>query len=219
MVAHEPIKKWVESTSEFPHWFPNLFSGMPSYGGYIYTPGHPLKILLNHLLFNTGVKLWFYLSIGGLGLFFFLRFLKVSIYSSLFAGIAYSLTPYVFGLIGAGHNNKIMAGGFIPWVVFGAIYMFKYPSIKSVLLLSIACALQLWTNHPQIFYYTWMVIGLWWLLDILFVFLIKQSNLKKSLNNIGLILLSLFISLLMVSDPYYEIYTFQNESNRGALLF
>jgi hypothetical protein len=68
MVAHEPIKKWIDSTSEFPHWFPNLFSGMPSYGGYIYTPGHPLKIVLDFLLFNTGVKLWFYLSIGGLGL-------------------------------------------------------------------------------------------------------------------------------------------------------
>ena len=74
MVAHEPIKKWIDSTSEFPHWFPNLFSGMPSYGGYIYTPGHPLKIVLDFLLFNTGVKLWFYLSIGGLGLFFFLKF-------------------------------------------------------------------------------------------------------------------------------------------------
>ena len=50
MVAHEPIKKWIDSTSEFPHWFPNLFSGMPSYGGYIYTPGHPLKIVLDFLL-------------------------------------------------------------------------------------------------------------------------------------------------------------------------
>ena len=216
MVAHEPIKKWIESTSEFPHWFPNLFSGMPSYGGYIYTPGHPLKIVLDLCLFNTGVKLWFYLSIGGLGLFFFLRFLKISNYSSLFAGIAYSLTPYVFGLISAGHNNKIMAGGFIPWVVFGALYMFKYPSIKSVLFLSIASALQLWTNHPQIVYYTWMVIGLWWLLDFLFAFVKKESNVKKTLNNLGLILLSLFISLLMVSDPYYEVYTFQAESNRGA---
>ena len=216
MVAHEPIKKWIDSTSEFPHWFPNLFSGMPSYGGYIYTPGHPLKIVLDFLLFNTGVKLWFYLSIGGLGLFFFLKFLKVSNYSSLFAGIAYSLTPYVFGLISAGHNNKIMAGGFIPWVVFGAIYMFKYPSIKSVLFFSIASALQLWTNHPQIVYYTWMVIGLWWLLNLIFIIVKKESNVKKSLNNLGLMLLSLVISLLMVSDPYYEVYTFQGESNRGA---
>ena len=217
MVAHEPIKKWIDSTSEFPHWFPNLFSGMPSYGGYIYTPGHPLKIVLDFLLFNTGVKLWFYLSIGGLGLFFFLKFLKVSNYSSLFAGIAYSLTPYVFGLISAGHNNKIMAGGFIPWVVFGAIYIFKYPSVKSVLFLSIVSALQLWTNHPQIVYYTWMVIGLWWLLDLIFIIVKKESNVNKALNSLGLILLSLAISMLMVSDPYYEVYTFQKESNRGAL--
>ena len=35
MVAHEPIKQWKQTTTEFPHWFPNLFSGMPSYGGYI----------------------------------------------------------------------------------------------------------------------------------------------------------------------------------------
>ena len=47
MVAHEPIKKWVSTTNEFPHWFPNLFSGLPSYGGYIYTPGHPLQPILN----------------------------------------------------------------------------------------------------------------------------------------------------------------------------
>ena len=41
--------------------------------------------------------------------FFFLRFFKISINSSVFGGVAYSLTPYVFGLINAGHNNKIMA--------------------------------------------------------------------------------------------------------------
>ena len=216
MVAHEPIKKWIESTSEFPHWFPNLFSGMPSYGGYIYTPGHPLKIILDFLFFNTGVKLWFYLSIGGLGLFFFLRFLKISNYSSIFAGIAYALTPYVFGLISAGHNNKIMAGGFIPWVVFSAVYMFKYPSIKSLLFLSIASALQLWTNHPQIFYYTWMVIWLWWFLDLIFFIIKKEHKVKHTFNNLGLIILSLVVSLLMVSDPYYEVYTFQKESNRGS---
>ena len=81
MVAHEPIKQWKQTTTEFPHWFPNLFSGMPSYGGYIHTPGHPLIPILHLLLFNAGVKFWFYLSIGGLGIFFFLRFLKVSINS------------------------------------------------------------------------------------------------------------------------------------------
>ena len=216
MVAHEPIKQWKQSTSDFPHWFPNLFSGMPSYGGYIYTPGHPLKPILDLILFNIGVKLWFYLSIGGLGLYFFLRFLKISINSSIFGGIAYSLTPYVFGLISAGHNNKIMAGAFIPWVVFAALYMFKYRSIKSILFLSIISALQLWTNHPQIVYYTWMVIGLWWLLDLIIDLIKKRKKLNISFITLGLMIISLILSLLMVSDPYYEVYKFQSESNRGS---
>ena len=60
LVAHKPIAKWTEtvndSSDEFPQWFPNLFSGMPSYGGYIYTPGDPTKSILNLLFFNRGVK-------------------------------------------------------------------------------------------------------------------------------------------------------------------
>ena len=216
MVAHEPIKKWINSNSDFPHWFPNLFSGMPSYGGYIYTPGHPLKPILDIILFNTGVKLWFYLSLGGLGLFFLLRFQNISRYPSLFGGIAYSLTPYVFGLISAGHNNKIMAGSFIPWVVFAAFYLFKNRSIKSILFLSIISALQLWTNHPQIVYYTWMAIGLWWLLDLIIDLIKKRPNIKNSVVTLGMLVVSVVLALVMVSDPYYEVYTFQAESNRGS---
>ena len=67
LVAHKPISKWKESvklsSNIFPQWFPNLFSGMPSYGGYIYTPGDPLKIILDYVFFNRGLKIWFYLII------------------------------------------------------------------------------------------------------------------------------------------------------------
>ena len=54
-IYHVPIRKWVETTQEssddFPHWFPNLFSGMPTYGGYVYTPGDPTRSILNLLFF------------------------------------------------------------------------------------------------------------------------------------------------------------------------
>ena len=102
-VAHIPIKKWrtsyYQSSDEFPHWFPNFFSGLPSYGGYIYTPGDPVRPLLDIFFINKGVKLWFYLTLGGLGLFYFLRRIKVSILASIFAGVVFCLTPYSFGLI------------------------------------------------------------------------------------------------------------------------
>ncbi len=216
MVAIEPIKEWLNTTNEFPHWFPNLFSGLPSYGGYIYTPGHPLEPFLKTIYLNNGVRFWFYLSIGGVGLFFLLQFLKVSYSASLFGGVAYALTPYVFGLINAGHNNKIMAGAFTPLMLLCALYMFSNRSIKSILLLSVVSALQLWTNHPQIYYYTWMVIGLWWLVSTLYCLIKNKINVKNTIQEILFLTISIIISLLMVSDPYYDIYKFQSESNRGS---
>ena len=217
MVAHEPIKEWISTTSEFPQWFPNLFSGLPSYGGYIYTPGHPLESFLRIIYLNEGVRFWFYLSLGGIGLFFLLKFLKVSNNASLFGGLAYAITPYVFGLINAGHNNKIMAGAFTPFLILCALYMFSNRSIKSILLLSIVSALQLWTNHPQIYYYTWMVIGLWWFVDTVYSLIKNKINYKNTIQDILFLTISIIISLLMVSDPYYDIYKFQGESNRGSI--
>ena len=217
MVAHEPIKEWISTTSEFPQWFPNLFSGLPSYGGYIYTPGHPLESFLRIIYLNDGVRFWFYLSLGGIGLFFLLKFLKVSNNASLFGGLAYAITPYVFGLINAGHNNKIMAGAFTPFLILCALYMFSNRSIKSILLLSVVSALQLWTNHPQIYYYTWMVIGLWWLVDTIYSLIKNKINYKNTIQDILFLTISIIISLLMVSDPYYDIYKFQGESNRGSI--
>ena len=220
LVAHKPIAKWTEtvneSSDEFPQWFPNLFSGMPSYGGYIYTPGDPTKSILNLLFFNRGVKIWFYLTLGGLGLFYFLRQMNVSILSSNFAAVVSCLTPYAFGLINAGHMNKIYAMAFIPWVLIGAFKVIKKPSLKTVLFLSLVSALQLWVNHPQIVFYTWMVIGFYWVWELGFSVKEKSFSSQVSGKQIGGILGGLFLALLMVSDPYIDIYEFQKHSNRGA---
>ena len=214
MVAHQPIKEWIKMLDGFPQWFPNLFSGMPSYGGYIYTPGHPLTDLLNMLLFNPGIKQWFYLSLGGVGLYFLLRFRNISSISSVFGGIAFSLTPHSFGLINAGHNNKIMALAFVPWVFFAVAYLFQSKSLKSILLLSLVSGFQLWVNHPQIVYYTWMFIFIWWAYEFILKYLKTKSY--GAIKSLGFLICSILITTLMVSDPYIDIFTFQEHSNRGA---
>ena len=37
--------KYIAENENMPQWYPNLFSGMPSYGGYIYMTGDPTKLL------------------------------------------------------------------------------------------------------------------------------------------------------------------------------
>ena len=218
--AHAPIKKWSENVSKnydsFPQWFPNLFSGMPAYGGYINTSGDPTGLQTQKFFFdNKGLRMWFWLCIGGIGIYKFLRYKRKNRKSSLFGGIAYSLTPHIFGLINAGHSNKIMAVAFIPWVFFSVYFLFQSKSIKAVLLLSIVSALQLWMNHPQIVYYTWMFIAIWYIYYFISRFIRTRS--LSSAKILILLIISIIITTLMVLDPYLDIFTFQKHSNRGAL--
>ena len=92
-----------------------------------------------------------------------LQFFKINKISALFGSLISALTPYAFGLINAGHLNKIFAMAYVPWVIFAGIYFIHKPRIISLLVLSLVTALQLWANHPQVAYYTWMVIGFYYM--------------------------------------------------------
>ncbi|MBA65181.1 MAG: hypothetical protein CMG55_05205 [Candidatus Marinimicrobia bacterium] len=219
-LARHPINQWRDTylaeNNNMPQWFPNLFSGMPSYGGYIYMTGDPTKNLRNTILFNPGLKVWFFLTIAGFGTFFILRLLESSIFASVLGGLMTGLTPYSFGLVNAGHLNKIFAIAYAPWVLAAIFYFMKKQSIKSICLLALATAIQLWANHPQIVYYTWMIIGFYFVWEIGYAFKNNSFSISFSIRQLGGIIGALLIAIIMVADPYKDVYTFQKHSNRGA---
>jgi len=219
-LERHPINEWRDSyldeNKDTPQWYPNLFSGMPSYGGYIYTSGDPTKYFRSNILFNNGLRIWFYLGLSGIGMYTLLTLLGVSRSSALIGGAISALTPYTFGLINAGHLNKIFSMAYIPWVIAAAIYLIDRLSIKAVLLLALATALQLWANHPQVAYYTWMVIGFYYVWIICSSIRNKTISVSSSLYPLGGMIFGIALALIMVSDPYLDIYKFQKYSNRGA---
>ena len=219
-LARHPINEWrdkyIAENENMPQWYPNLFSGMPSYGGYIYMTGDPTKLFRNTILFNLGLKVWFFLSLGGFGTFFLLKTLGSSSNAGVLGGLITGLTPYGFGLVNAGHLNKIFAMAYVPWVLACFLVFMKKKSLKSICVLSLITALQLWANHPQIVYYTWMIIGFYYVWSIGIEYNNKSFSLASKLYELGGVLVALFLALIMVSDPYNEVYTFQKHSNRGA---
>ena len=219
-LARHPINEWrdkyISDNEDMPQWYPNLFSGMPSYGGYIYMTGDPTKKFRNVILFNIGLKIWFFLSLGGFGSFFLLKVLGYSSVARVLGGLISGLTPYSFGLANAGHLNKIFAMGYAPWVFACFLLFMKNKSLKSLCVLSLVTALQLWANHPQIVYYTWMIIGFYYVWKIIIEFKNQSLSLKTIAHQTGGIFVSILVAFLIVSDPYKEVYTFQQHSNRGA---
>ena len=218
-LERHPINQWrdsyLEDQGDMPQWFPNLFSGMPSYGGYIYMTGDPTKVIRNTLFFNPGMKVWFFMSITSIGMFMLLRYLKISTIGCILGGLIAGLTPYSFGLVNAGHLNKIHAMAYVPWAIFSVFHLMKKPSLIVVLFFSLVTALQLWANHPQIVYYTWMVIGFYFVWETFNSLSNNLFSFKSSILKFCVISGSLLISIIMVSDPYWDIYSFQKHSNRG----
>ncbi len=219
-LARHPINEWrdkyISDNEDMPQWYPNLFSGMPSYGGYIYMTGDPTKIFRNLILCNLGLKIWFFLSLGGYGTFFLLRVLGYSRKEGVLGGLITGLTPYGFGLVNAGHLNKIFAMAYVPWVFACFLLFMKNKSLKSLSILSLVTALQLWANHPQIVYYTWMIIGFYFVYNIIYEYKKQSLSSKILARQTGGVFVSLLVAFLIVSDPYNEVYTFQKHSNRGA---
>ena len=219
-LARHPINEWrdkyISDNEDMPQWYPNLFSGMPSYGGYIYMNGDFTKIFRDAVLFNLGLKVWFFLSLGGFGTLFLLKVLGYSRTAGVLGGLITGLTPYSFGLVNAGHLNKIFAIAYAPWVIACFLLFMKNKSLKSLCVLSLVTALQLWANHPQIVYYTWMIIGFYYFWNIIINYKKKSLSPKIIARQTGGIFVSLIVAFLIVSDPYKEVYTFQKHSNRGA---
>jgi len=218
-VSHQPISKWqkqsVNENENYPQWYPDLFSGMPSYGGHINTRGNAIAPLLNSVLLNRGLKYWFYFALGGLGVFAFLRRRNLNEWASVFGGLVFAITPYSFGLINAGHSSKIIAFAYLPWLLLFAEDVMAKFSLKSILLLALFTALQLWSNHPQVVYYTWMLIGfrLVWIQGE--ALMDKKWNLVYFSKSFGGILAGVALALIMVSDPYVSVMEFNDYSNRG----
>ena len=220
LVEGYPVRKWgfdyIEKNGELPHWYPHLFSGMPSYSAYSFSPSDPVGEALRPVLFNFGIKFWFYFSIGGIGMFLFLLRKKLDHLPALLGALSFALTPYLFGLINAGHGTKIFTFAFLPFVLLAVDYMLSGSSWKSVLYLGLATAFQLWAKHPQIVYYTWMLVVLIWFWKQISSLISRQWSLKVEGKQNVVLLVALLLAGLLVVDPFASVMEFQGHSTRGA---
>ena len=216
-----PLDKWAEEyTANFdnmPQWYPHLFAGMPSYGGFIYSPADPFRKVFDYLKLNWGIRYWFHFIIASIGMFYYLKWKRLGDLPSLFGSISFSLSPYLFGLINAGHPAKLYAIAFIPSAILFAEKVIYKKSIKGMLGLTTLIAFQLWTKHVQIVYYTWMLIIFIWFWHEGKLALRKKFDIKNFSKRISILASSIVFSGLLVSDPYLPIYEFHEHSTRGAV--
>jgi hypothetical protein len=152
------IGDFRKANNSEPLWTNSMFGGMPAYqistlypGNWLGTIDKAFKLFLPH---PSG-----YIFLCFVGFFILLLCLEIEPWLALAGSIAYGLSTYFIVALGAGHNSKINALGYLPPLIGGIILLFRGRLWLGFSLTVLFMALELNANHVQISYYGFMIVG------------------------------------------------------------
>ncbi len=119
-------------------------------------------------------------------------------------------------IVGAGHNSKLIAFSYIPWVLIGYYLLTRKQKHRLVyfFIFALALILELRAGHPQVTYYFLYVLGFWWIFDLYKAY--KDKKLGDWAVITGWLLAAGIIALLANAQPYWSIFEYSKYSQRGG---
>lgn len=204
--------EWNKETGETALWNPAIFGGEPIY------PRITPKLLHVDSLLSLAGKLFYwafwYLFIGGLGIYFLLRYKKIPWYLAIIVALVFILLPDWQAQIGEGHNSKLRALMTIPWFILSFSYFFDTKSWLSTGLFALTFSWLVRTHHFQIIFYGILI------LFVLYIFPTIQLLIKKEFSKAtGLFLkfgVALIITFMTAAQPLFTTNEYATYSIRGG---
>lgn len=160
-------------------WTQSMFGGMPTATIHASTDGDFTQKLYD--IFLTGKRPGSYLFISLLGAWLLMLSLGVHPLIAIGGAIAVTFCSYNLQIIQVGHNTKMQAIAFLPWVLAALIFTYKSALASKrwlpltafgAALFALSLSFQVKANHPQITYYLAIMIFIyaivllvWWLRD------------------------------------------------------
>lgn len=204
--------EWSEETGETALWNPQIFGGEP-----IYPRITPKLIHIDSLLAYLGkIFYWafWYLFMGGLGIYFLLRYKKIPWYLAVIVAVVFVLLPDWQAQIGEGHNSKLRALMTIPWFILTFSYFFERKTWLSAGLFAFSFSWLVRTHHFQIIFYGILI------LFILYIFPTIQLFIKKEFKDAGNLILKFALALLLTfmtaAQPLFTTNEYAKYSIRGG---
>lgn len=211
--AAKAIIDYNKENSDNALWTPYMFSGMPSY--MISFPNR-YPFLESITKITDFVINWriFLLIIGGLGIFVLLRHLKMDPWIAFMGAIAFIFSCHWVGLIEVGHNTKFRAIMYIPWVIWAMFRLRDKRDVLSLGLMATFLITQLRENHPQISYYLYLFIGMYWIFNLIESLKAKEG---KRFGIFTILLIAAFgLTVLAVMNPYMSTMEYSHYTMRGG---
>ena len=167
-MANEAITYNKANPDDKTAWTNSMFGGMPTTATIDAFEGDWTDVIYDFLL--TGKRPASYLLIALMGGFLLMLSVGTSRLVAIAGAIAIAFCSYNMQIIQVGHNTKMQALAYFPWVLAGVIYTYK-AALKTTgwktwlpktalgaTLFAFALSFQIKANHPQITYYLAIVV-------------------------------------------------------------
>ncbi len=178
-MSHEKLEWEKAHPGQNAAWTGSMFSGMPTTTIQSSTKGDWTQKIYDFLLLGKRPATYLFISLLGA----FLMLLAFGLHPAVAAAgaIAVTFCSYNIQIIQVGHNTKMQALAFLPWVMAAVVFTYKractacktdWPGIiLGASLFGLAVSFQVKANHPQISYYLALMI-------LIYVVVLFISNLR-----------------------------------------
>ncbi len=188
-VAQE-AREYKAATGETTFWTNSLFGGMPTYQITGSMPSGNLTYTISDILHLGFSSTYAHLIGYFVGYFLMLLCFGVNPWLALVGSLAISFSSYFYVIIPAGHATKATALGLLP-VIFGGFYaIFRKKYWLGAPLVALFGMVGV-TLHPQMTYYTFMMIGVCAIAELCIH--VKEKRWKDLGIGLGVLILALLL--------------------------
>ena len=205
------VNDFRKATGEEPYWAESAFSGMPTYPIGTYFPNDYITSLDRFIRFLPRPA--DYLFLYFLSFYILLLAFKVDWKIAIVGSLAFGFSTYLIIIFGAGHNSKAHAIAYMPLVLAGIIFIFKKRYLLGFIVTSIATALEIKANHPQMTYYLLfaiLILGVVELIDA-----IQKNKTKQFITQSSIIIVAMLLAVGVNSSRLLATKEYADVSTRG----
>ena len=178
------MSEWNKAHPDDPtYWTDAMFGGMPTAAISTKNGGDATAAIYDLLM--KGKRPATYLFIALLGSFLLMLSLGVSWPLAIGGAVAIAFCSYNFQIIQVGHNTKMQAIAFFPWVMAALVYTYRSTESKrrwlakviiGAVLFGLALSMQVKANHQQITYYLAILVMLYALVFFIDILVRKEKD-------------------------------------------
>ncbi len=211
-MAHEILEHNQNNPQDHALWTNSMFGGMPATSIHVEFKGDYTQNLYNHLFIGARPASYYFICMVG-GFLLMLAF-GCNIWLAALGGIAITFCSYNMQIMQVGHNTKMVAIAFMPWVLAAVAYAYRKNALWGALFFAFALSFQIKANHPQITYYLAIIIfgyAIWQLCAA-----IKEKVFPRFIRTSMIILVAGLIGIATNVNKLWPIYEFGEYTMRGG---